>query len=369
VLAVPVLVLAVPIFDTLFVTIQRLIHRQHPFVGGTDHVSHRLAVLGLSTRQAVLAMYWISGCLGVLSVVSVSLAPLPKLAVWLSVLTILMLFGSYLARVKVYRLQHETVPGRVSGSAEPTTLIATMLVHKRRVVEILVDFCLISSVYVAAHLLRYEGTLTRDVQALIIKSVPFILAIKVASFAVLGLYRGIWRYMGLADVVTVFKAVTLGSVLSALALLYLWRFEGYSRAVLIIDWTLSFLAIGGARVAERLLDEWVGGARTQRVPTLIIGAGDTGARVLRSMKYEGERARRPVGLLDDDARKHGNRIHGTSVLGSCGRLSEVLDTLQIREVLIAIIDPPGELLQHVQRCCEPRGVAWRVVTAGLTEAV
>jgi len=369
ILAVPVLVLAVPIFDTCFVTIQRLIHRQHPFTGGKDHVSHRLAILGLSARQTVLALYGVSACLGLLSVVSVTLRPLPALVMWLLVLASLLLFGAYLGKVNVYRVEPQPEAAMPPRLLEPVTLIETMLMHKRRLVEILADFCLISSAYVFAHLLRFEGVLTGDLQRLIVQSLPIILAVKLTCFSGFGLYRGLWRYLGLSDIIAVFKAVTFGSILSALALLYLWRFEGYSRAVLVIDWMLTFLVVGGSRVVERLLDEWIGTVRGRGIPVLIIGAGDTGERVLRYLRYETKAGRWAVGFLDDDVRKQWDRIHGVPILGTRAKLPQVLEEHAIREVLIAITDPPGELLQDVRACCESRGVTWKVVTAGVTDIV
>jgi len=369
VLAVPTLVLAVPIFDTCFVTIQRLAHRQHPFTGGTDHVSHRLAILGLSDRQTVIALYGVSACLGLLSVLSASLKPLPTLAIWLSMFTGLVLCGLYLANVNVYRLEPQPMHEgsvMVKPLLKSATRIETMLLHKRRLMEILVDFCLISSMYVFAYLLRFEGVLSSDLQSLIVKSLPIVLVVMLASFAAHGLYRGVWRYLGLSDIMGIFKAVTIGSILSALVLLYLWRFEGFSRAVLVIDWMLTLLAVGGSRVAERFLDEWISRMAVQGVPVVIIGAGDTGARVLRLLNDQERAARRVVGFLDDDVRKHGDRIQGASVLGGRERLMSVVQELGVREVLIAVSDPPGELLQYVQRCCEPHGIVWKVVTASVT---
>ena len=366
VLAVPLLLLAVPLFDTVFVTIQRLSYRQHPFVGGADHVSHRLAILGLSVPQTVLVLYGVSACLGLLSVWSMRMHPFSVLVVVLLAASLFVVVGGYLARVKVYRFQ---VPDDVVPQAPPSksvTMIETMLWHKHRLVEVLVDFALISSAYICSHLLRYEGALTPARQELLVRSLPLILGVKLACFAGCGVYRGVWRYIGVADMVTLFKATTLGSILSALALLFLWRFEGYSRTVLVIDWMLLFLAVGGSRVVERLLDEWIKGRSSEGRPCLIIGAGDTGARTLESLRYDMGRRYRIVGFLDDDWRKSGSRIQGCPVLGTRMELAALLDRHQVRDVLIAIPDPPGQLLEHVKQCCEPRGAAWRVVTAGVT---
>lgn len=366
VLAAPTLLLAVPIFDTCFVTLQRLVHHQHPFTGGTDHVSHRLAVLGLSTRQTVLALYLLSLSLGVLSLVSTTLRPLTATTLWLCVLSVLVLCGQFLAKVNVYRLEESPTERTTPNPHEDTTFIETMLLHKRRVIEILVDFVLIVSAYVFAHLLRFEGSLDTELQRLIFQSLPIILVLKLSCFAGCGLYRGVWRYLSLRDLMTMVKAVTLSSLLSALALLYIWRFQGYSRAVVVIDWMLCLFAVGGSRVVERLFDEWIRAASKRGMPTLIIGAGDTGERVLRYLQREPASDKRVIGFLDDDARKHGARIHGCPVLGSRLRLSDILQQHQVREVLIAITDPPGELLQYVQASCEPLSVSWKVVTAGMT---
>lgn len=365
VLVVPTLVLAVPIFDTCFVTIQRLIHQQHPFRGGTDHVSHRLAILGLSVRQTVLTLYGASVGLGVLGIVSAQLKLLATLTLWLSVFTGLILFGRYLAKVNVYRLERRPETDSLAPLGKPGTRIETMLLYKRRLGEVLVDFCLIISMYMFAHLLRFEGLLTADLQQLVMKSLPVILVIKLACFAACRLYRGVWRYLGLSDIMMIFKAVTLGSMLSALVLLYCWRFEGFSRSVFIIDWALTLLAVGASRVVERLLDGWITAAIEHGDPIVIVGAGDTGERVLRCLKYDGKSTRRVIGFLDDDARTHGNRIHGAAVLGGRADLARLLQDYRVREVLIAINDPPGELLQHIQHCCEPLGVTWQVVTAGI----
>ena len=370
ILAVPVFVLAVPIFDTCFVAIQRLAHRRNPFVGGTDHVSHRLAVLGLTERQTVLALYGISAILGLLGIVSADLHVLPALAIWGTVLTALVLLGCYLAQVNVYRLQ-ETPAGAAmpEPSDVPVTLIDTMLLHKRRLLEILVDFCVISSAYVFAHLLRFEGSLSVHLQELVIQSLPLILVMKLGCFVGCGLYRRMWRYPDLSDILAIFKAVTLGSMLSALTLLYAWRFNGYSRSVLVIDWMLSFLAVAGTRVAERLLDEWIGSATEPQGSVLIVGAGETGERVLRSLRFGGRCARRVVGFIDDDPRKVGNQVHGFRILGTRAQLPDLLDRHGVREVLVAIGDPPGELLHHIRHCCESRGTVWRVVTAAVTDGV
>ncbi len=364
ILAIPSLVLAVPIFDTCFVTIQRLMNRQNPFVGGTDHVSHRLAILGLSVEQTVLVLYGLSLTLGILSFLTAALKPLPMLACWVFIATTLVLCGQYLAKVNVYRLEPSDNSGGPARAASSSARIETMLMHKRRLLEILVDFCALSCVYVFAHLLRFDGVLTHDVNALIMKSLPLILVIKLSVFVFYGLYRGLWRYLGLADLLSIVKAVSVGSCLSAVTILYLWRFQGFSRSVTIIDWALSILVVGGSRVAERLFDEWITQASPQQRSVVIVGAGDSGAQVLRMLNSGNERFH-VLGFIDDDRRKHGSAILGVPVLGGRDHLQKILKRGSVSEVLVAITDPPGELLEDIRSFCTLSQVNWRVVSASV----
>jgi UDP-GlcNAc:undecaprenyl-phosphate GlcNAc-1-phosphate transferase len=366
IMAVPMFVLAVPILDTCFVTIQRLTHGTHPFQGGRDHISHRLAILGLSTRQTVLVLYGVSGGFGLLSLILPQVKLPSAITMWLLLAAVVLLVGAFLATVKVYHAP--AAEAEPDDEAARETPIGTMLLHKRRILEVLVDFALICGAYVGAHVLRFEGALTPDLQQLIVRSLPIVLLIKLACFSGAGLYRGVWRYISLPDVLAIVRGTVLGSVFSAAALLSLWRFEGYSRAVFIIDWLLVVVGVSAARVAGRLLHESIVTVAEGSKPVLIVGAGDTGELVLRQLKQHGRVRRRVVGFIDDDPGKQGIRIHGRSVLGSRDVLSDMIALYDVREVFVAMGRPPAELIRHVQDTCEPQAVTWKVVTAVTLES-
>ena len=359
ILALPTLLLAVPIFDTLFVTFQRMIHGRHPFQGGTDHLSHRLGILGLTPRQVVFTLYALTALFGSFSLLfSNGKDPFAVTGIWLSAAGILLMLGAYLAKVRVY-----AVPASSSSLETKVTLIETMLLHKRRIVEVIVDFCSIWACYVMAHALRFEAALTPDLEILIVKSLPWVIAVQMACFFVCGLYRGTWRYISLHDLANILRAVILGSVLSALVVLYLWRFEGYSRAVFIIDGTLLFLAVSGARLVEPMLNEWISSSSERATHVLIIGAGDTGELLLQQIHLDRQGTRHVAGFLDDDVTKRGDRIRGIPILGTRRELGRVVQERGIREVFIAIRRPPVELVRQVQGYCEENGLSWRIVSS------
>ena len=120
--------------------------------------------------------------------------------------------------------------------------------------------------------------------------------------------------------------------------------------------------VGVARVAERMLDEWISSAVKGATPVLVIGAGDMADLFMRQTKQQTGWHRRVVGLLDDDPRKQGGRIHGRRVIGSSEELPEVLNLYQIREVFIAMGNPPSRLVSQVRETCRERGVKWHMVT-------
>ncbi|MBI3616111.1 MAG: hypothetical protein HY211_06310 [Candidatus Omnitrophica bacterium] len=354
ILALPTLLLAVPIFDTLFVTLQRILHRRHPFQGGTDHLSHRLGILGLTTRQVVFTLYGLSAAFGALSVVLSYQSSIVITGIWLLMIGLLLLIGMYLARVRVY-----TGPTLLPARTQ-VTWVDTMLLHKRRIMEVCVDFVLICASYVTAFALRFEANITGDLELLILKSLPWVIAVQMLCSFTYGLYRGIRKYTGLSDLIAIFRAVAIGTVLSALIVLFLWRFQGYSRAVFIIYGLLLFVTISGARVAERLLNEWITASILAGAsPVLIIGAGDRGELLLRHLKYHSPPKYRVVGFLDDDPEKKGVLIHGTQVLGSRQDMGRIVQQAKIQEVFIAIGQPPEELIQQIQGYCEENGLVWR----------
>jgi len=360
ILTLPTLLLAVPIFDTLFVTFQRMLHGRHPFQGGTDHVSHRLGVLGLTPRQVVFTLYALTALFGFCGLMFTGIREsLTITGIWLIAAGVLLMLGAYLAKVRVYAGPTDSPPPEDAK----ITLIETMLMHKRRIVEVLVDFFFIWACYVMAHALRFEGALSTDMEQLILKSLPWVIAIKMSCFFACGLYRGLWRYIGLSDLANILRAVVLGSVLSALAVLYLWRFQGYSRAAFIIDGTLLFLAVSGARLVEPMLNEWIRSSAERTIPVLIIGAGDTGELLLQQIQLDRQSMRRVAGFLDDDAAKQGDRIHGIPILGSRRDLGRVVKELQIREVFIALRRPPAELVRQIQSYCEENSLIWRIASS------
>lgn len=209
-LAIPVLVLVVPIFDTAFVTFIRGLSSRRVFEGGRDHISHRMVVLGLSERKTVIVLYVVSLFFGAISVLSMFVNPVITIMLVLLAAVSLIYFAAFLGKVKVYPPEEIDDLKKKNGNI----VLNNILLHKRRILEVGVDFILICVAYVSSYLLRYEGILSLRNQNFIVQSLPLIVIIKYIVFFKFGLYRGIWRYVSVPDLINIFKAVSFASTTS-----------------------------------------------------------------------------------------------------------------------------------------------------------
>ena len=198
------------------------------------------------------------------------------------------------------------------------------------------------------------------------------LVIKPLVYYFFGMYRRMWIYASTQEMKLILAAVTAASVLLAavmIGLTSLRLFVGFPRAVLIIDWILSLLAVGGLRFSLRLLAEsrteklaQSGGRRTARAQrTLIIGAGDAGALVVRELQKNRQLNLTPVGFLDDNPDKQKQQIYGVPVIGKLTDMARVLDLRQVDQVIIAIPSAPGRVMRLVSDVCRLKTIPFRTM--------
>ena len=348
VLAVPVLILFIPIFDTTLVTIVRKLSGRAASQGGRDHTSHRLVALGMSERRAVWMLYGFAGASGVLALLVREQRYDVSLALILGFTVVLALLGVYLAGVKVYD-EAEVQAAR----DKPLVAFLVDLSYKRRVFEVLLDVVLIILAYYSAYTLILGSLFENGAWQLFLKTMPVLLGIKLASLLVMGVYRGIWRYISLDNLMVFAKAVVVGTVASMLALLLAFRFEGLSRAVFVLDAMILLMMLAASRVAFRMLRQLIPAPAAQdgrRV--LIYGAGDGGELLLREMRNNLDLQYLPVGFIDDDPLKKGKVIHGLRVFGGNGSLQSICAEQRVAEVLLSSPKFTDERVKEIRRTCE-----------------
>jgi FlaA1/EpsC-like NDP-sugar epimerase len=200
--------------------------------------------------------------------------------------------------------------------------------------------------------LRFDGSIPALEEALMVETLPWLLVIRGLTFVPFRLYEGLWRYTGIWDL----QNIIAGAV-SSTAIFYLmvhWGFEMrvYPRSVFIIDTLILISVMGGLRLARRLGHGIIGLQSEKRV--LIYGAGDAGETVVRDLKSNGAlHLYEPIGFLDDNPKKVGERIHGVKVLGRRKDLPQILSKDNPDEVWIAMPSADSRTVREIVKTLQP----------------
>ena len=357
---IPVLILCVPIFDTLFVMLVRKFRGVKIFEGGKDHTSHHLVTLGISQKKTVVLLYLLSIGFGSIGILYARLNAFVISVISVLAIIILLFFGFFLTE-ETSRNSDSRKQRNKRGKEYNKIFINSFFMHKRRLLEVLLDFFLICIAYYSAYFLRFEGELLHRNLFLIKESIVWIILIKMTVFFAFGLYRGVWRYISISDLLTIFKVVSIGSVASILFLTFKFRFQEYSRAVFFVDWILLLFLVCGVRILFRVLGEFFSRAREKGDNVLIFGAGDTGEMVIREIKRNKELKLNPVGFVDDDPSKMGNKIQGVTVLGNRDKIKDLVRMYGIKEVLIAVQRIDIEDFADIAKICKACGISYRKI--------
>ncbi|MEK4523125.1 nucleoside-diphosphate sugar epimerase/dehydratase [Psychrobacillus sp. FSL W7-1493] len=211
-----------------------------------------------------------------------------------------------------------------------------MSLKRRMSMLILVDSCIVLfSIYIGYFLLHPIDNPFTDVLLLISS-----LAIFVAhhSFAMYyGLYRKVWEYASVKELLSIFKAVTFSILI--VALIQAIVTGGVLGRALFVTWMLHMLLIGGTRLSWRVLrDTFISekNSKGSKKRTLIIGAGAAGTMIARQLLKNTNSPLQPIAFLDDDLAKKGLDIFNMRVLGGTDIIEDVVLDQNIEHIIIAI---------------------------------
>ncbi|MFC1523796.1 polysaccharide biosynthesis protein [Thermodesulfobacteriota bacterium] len=244
-------------------------------------------------------------------------------------------------------------------------------------IVLVVDILLLVLAHYLAYSFRYEWQIAPREWAKITTFLPFLIILKIVVFSFLGLYRGMWRYTGITDLVNILKACIIISFVSLGSLLMFNRFEGLSRSVFMMDGLLTFMFITGHRFLLRMYYQKSAGFayamgrlvdRRSVRNLLIIGAGDAAEMVVREIYDNKQLPFRIIGFLDDHPAKLGKRIHGIPVLGPTIELHEYVIKAKPDEILIAIPSASRDQMTRIVELCRISGIPFKTLP-GLGEII
>ncbi len=353
--SIPVLlVLNVPLFDTGFVLVLRRFAGRKASRGGTDHVSHRLVSLGFSERSTVSILYLLalSGGLIALMIWREGLQPFMPAAALFGVT--LILIGVYLARVRAYDADDFGAFKRSSFGP-----FLTDLTFKWHAGQVLLDVVLIAVCYYSAYRIRFEGAAFLMFAPYLAASLPAIIGCKLAALYLSGLYHRPWETFSLVDLFSVVRGVIGGSILSVVVAAYVYRFQGFSRAIFLIDAILLFAAVLATRASFRLIRDTANVRRRQARRVVVYGAGAAGHLLVREMRANRRWNLQPVAFLDDDPFKRNRLILGVPVRGTADDLERIIRAYRVDELIISTQALNGDGEARIRTICDARDIPVR----------
>lgn len=234
-----------------------------------------------------------------------------------------------------------------------------MLGYRRTVLLMVIDALLINFSILTAFVLRFDS-LNLLSQPLLhyYKLAPFIVLIYVVIFYFLKLYNRVWAYASLGELTAIVQGVTLGTLI-VIAFTYMVNSQ-LPRSIILSSWALMVLAVGGSRLAWRIVADYRKHATPHGKRTLIVGAGDAGVMVARELKNH-DSGLLPVGFVDDDHNKQGLSVLGLPVLGSRNRIAQLVKRYNIKVIIIAMPSAGTGVIRETYTASREAGVEVKIL--------
>jgi FlaA1/EpsC-like NDP-sugar epimerase len=247
-------------------------------------------------------------------------------------------------------------------------MISAQLRNPKLYLMILGDALLFVLAHWLAYLFRFELSLYQNEIRPFYVVLVWMVPLKTCIFYSLGLYRGMWRYTSIRDLWRLASASLLSMLVSMAIVLSVYRFQGFSRAVFLMDGILTFVLTGGLRflirsyfVSDIIVNSPFAREKRKKTRIVIVGAGDAGETILREILNNDELHYDVLGFIDDDRQKQGRSIHGVPILGTVEMMPDLLEKLDIQGALIAIPSAGGDQMRHILDICKSCDVSYKTL--------
>jgi FlaA1/EpsC-like NDP-sugar epimerase len=241
-------------------------------------------------------------------------------------------------------------------------MINGIVIKYRRLLIVGFHIALIVLANYLAFWVRFDGAIPEESLALMIKMMPWLILIRGLIFVPFQLYKGMWRYTGIWDLRNVIIGVLASTVVFYIVVHWGYGLKDYPRSIFIIDSLLQIFFMGGSRLAHRLYAGLNRSGAGKQI--LIYGAGDAGEMIVRAIRNNGGvYDYQPIGFIDDNPNKVGQRIHGVPVLGTRDEMPKILQSNQVDEVLLAIPSASPSLVRQILTILEPFKLPIKTVPA------
>ena len=228
---------------------------------------------------------------------------------------------------------------------------------------ILLHLGLIPIAYWIAFLLRFDGVVPQRYVEAFWVTLPILLALRMGAFAIFRQFRGWWRYVGMHDLAALVNALSWSTLVFVAALFLTGQIRGFPRSIIVLDWGVGLVIFGGIRFGVRWLREgrMARNGTGEHKRTLIIGAGDAAAQLIRQARLDPHSGIQPVGLVDDNPSKRSIDLHGIPVLGTTRDLDHLVVEHRVELLVVAIAAATRDEMRKIAERCAGVKVEFKIV--------
>jgi FlaA1/EpsC-like NDP-sugar epimerase len=227
--------------------------------------------------------------------------------------------------------------GSYTSKLSDESLVWKVGTRYRRLGTAVLQLLLTGLGYIAAFLVRFEFDIPAGDYDVMVRTLPILILVRLAAYYYFNLYSGGWRFVSMRDLIIISKSIFWGSILFLIAMVFINRFQGYPRSILLVEPIFNFALTSGIRFLVRCSYEYKLGASTKiSKQAIIAGAGKAGVLVLNEIRTNAKMGIGVIGFVDDNPHKIGTDIQGLRVIGSTEDIPKLADRYDIDEVIIAI---------------------------------
>ncbi|MDH5203104.1 MAG: polysaccharide biosynthesis protein [Nitrospirota bacterium] len=233
--------------------------------------------------------------------------------------------------------------------------VKDIIVKERRLLVIFIHIIQAALANYFAFIIRFEAVIPPSDFNLFISYLPVLLTIRLILYLQAGLYKDLWRYASISDLIKIIKSATIGSIIFFLMIRYLIGEIAYPRSIYVLDFLLFIIISGGSRFFVRVFREYIS-SKTSGRKVFIIGTGSAGEMIVRDMKNDPKLGYKPIGFIDNDPHKKGLAIHGVPILGPCSMISKFIENHKPEEIIISLPSTSSSTLKEIYELCKPFNV-------------
>ena len=203
--------------------------------------------------------------------------------------------------------------------------------------------------------------------SLIINGTILITIIGAFVYRLTGLYKGIWRYASINDLINIIKATSITISIFLILMFATTRLENFPRSVLFINWFVLIMSLSGSRAVYRLYKDKKIFLKSFKdnsnsIPVLLIGANDRAELFVREMSRNNNPTHKVIGILDINKNRTGRFLRGIEILGSVKEISKIIDKLEKennrpQKIIITTNNIEGNIIRDLLTFTDKTGIS------------